>query len=275
MKWLKSIFDFYLDASIHVALAIYSLIEITFLILNISPHHHLSYFIFFGSISCYNFMKYGVEAEKYFLVASQYHRGIQVLSFISLGFAIYHVHFLNFETWIGIAGLILLTGLYTLPVLPKAKNLRSWGGFKIFVVAIVWAGAPVLLPALSAKLMISWDVGIEIFQRFILVLILLVPFEIRDLKYDKEELRTLPQRFGVTNSKIVGSFATLLFFFASFLKDELSTTELVLKGVLFLALGWVMYNTKRSQTKYFASFWVEAIPIFWHGLALIIVRSIT
>ena len=220
-------------------------------------------------------MKYGVEAEKYFLVASQYHKGIQVLSFISLGFAIYHVHFLNFETWIGIAGLIALTGLYTLPVLPKAKNLRSWGGFKIFVVAIVWAGATVLLPVLSAKLIISWDVGIEIFQRFLLVLILLIPFEIRDLKYDKEQLRTLPQRFGVTNSKIFGSFATLLFFFTTFLKDELSTTELILKGILFLSLGCIMFITKRNQFKYFASFWVEAIPIFWYGLALVLTKSVS
>jgi hypothetical protein len=266
MKWLKRIFDFYLDASIHVAFAIYALLQITFRTLNISYDYHLSFFIFFGSISCYNFIKYGVEAEKYILVANQYHKGIQFLSFITLCFALYHGYFLNFEVWAGVAGLIFLTGLYALPVLPKSKNLRSWGGLKIFVVALVWAGATVLLPVLSAH-QITWDIGVETFQRFVLILILLIPFEIRDLAYDKVELRTLPQRYGVTKTKILGGFATLVFFFSTFLIDELCSEGLVLKGILFLILGSMIFSTKRNQSKYFASFWVESIPIFWWGIS--------
>ncbi|MFK7813056.1 MAG: hypothetical protein AB8B59_11215 [Maribacter sp.] len=272
MKWLKRIFDFYLDASIHVALAIYALLQITFQTLNIPSDYHLSFFLLFGSISCYNFVKYGVEAEKYILVGNQYHKGIQFLSLIALGFSLYHGYFLSFEVWLAVTGLIFLTGLYALPVLPKAQNLRSWGGLKIFVVALVWAGATVLLPVFSADQLISWDIGIETFQRFVLILILLIPFEIRDLAYDKAELRTLPQRFGVAKTKIFGSFATLLFFFSTFLKDDLSIKELIFKGVLFLILGSLMFVTKRNQSKYFASFWVEAIPIFWYGLVMLLVK---
>jgi len=47
------------------------------------------------------------------------------------------------------------------------------------------------------------------------------------------------------------------------MKDVISDLELVSKGILFLILGAVMFGTQRNQTKYFASFWVEAIPIFW------------
>ncbi len=274
MKWLKRIFDFYLDASIHVAFAIYALLQVTGQTLNISYDYHLSFFIFFGSISCYNFIKYGVEAEKYILVANQYQKGIQFLSFITLGFALYHGYFLNFDVWAGVVGLVLLTGLYALPVLPKAKNLRSWGGLKIFVVALVWAGATVVLPVFSSDLSVTWDVGIETFQRFVLVLILLIPFEIRDLVYDKIELRTLPQRYGVANTKIFGGFATLVFFFSTFLLDELTSRALVLKGVLFLILGIMMFVTKRNQSKYYASFWVEAIPILWWSLMLLLLKWI-
>jgi len=272
MKWLKRIFDFYLDASIHVAFAIYALLEITYQTLNISSDYHLSFFLFFGSISCYNFIKYGVEAEKYILVANPYHKGIQILSFLALSFALYHAHFLNPKVWIGVGGLIFLTGLYALPVLPKAKNLRSWGGLKIFVVALVWAGATVVLPVLSTNKIMTWDVGVEIFQRFVLVLILLAPFEIRDLAYDGAELKTLPQRLGVANTKIFAGFATLIFFFSSFLKDDLTITEQILKGVLFLLLGGMLFKTKRNQSKYFASFWVEAIPILWYGILILLVK---
>ena len=266
MKWLKRIFDFYLDASIHVAFAIIALLQITYETLDIPHDDHLTFFIFFGTISCYNFIKYGVEAEKYIVVENQYQKGIQFLSFITLSLSLYHGYFLSFKVWVGVCGLILLTGLYALPVLPKAKNLRSWGGFKMFVVALVWAGTTVMLPILSVNQYITWDIGVETFQRFVVILILLIPFEIRDLAYDHVELRTLPQRYGVTNTKIFGGFATLVFFFSTFLKDDLSIKELVLKGILFLILGSVLFITKRIQSKYFASFWVEAIPILWWGL---------
>jgi len=207
------------------------------------------------------------------VVASKYHKAIQLLSLIALGLALYHGYFLSLNVWLGILVLIFFTGLYALPVLPKAKNLRSWGGLKIFVVALVWAGTTVLLPVLTAEYLISWDICVETFQRFVMILILLIPFEIRDLAYDKAELRTLPQRYGVTGTKIRGGFAILVFFFSTFFKDDLSLEELILKGILFLVLGSMLFITKRRQSKYFASFWVEAIPIFWYGLALVLTKS--
>jgi hypothetical protein len=111
---------------------------------------------------------------------------------------------------------------------------------------------------------------IETLQRFLLVLILLVPFEIRDLAYDMPELKTLPQRFGVTNTKIFALFAAVLFYGLSFLKDTFLMIDLIGKGILFLTLGFFILLTKRKQSKYFASFWVEAIPIFWFGVLLVL-----
>ena len=263
MKALQRIFNFYLDASIHVALAIFLLLKVSEITFNISSGIHLGQFLFFGSICCYNFIKYGVEAEKYIVVANDYHRGIQFFSLITLVFALYHSYFLNLNTWLGVGCLVALTGCYAFPVLPNTKNLRSWGSVKVFVVALVWAGATVVLPVLSSEQLISWDVQVEALQRFLLVLILLVPFEIRDLQFDNEQLRTLPQRFGVAQTKILGAFGTLFFFFLTFLKDEISTIELLSKGILFLALSIIIFITKKKQSKYFASFWVESIPIFW------------
>ncbi|MFS4467012.1 hypothetical protein [Maribacter sp. 2210JD10-5] len=264
MKWMKRIFDFYLDASIHVAFAVFSLVQITWLTLNIPSDKHLSWFLFFGTISCYNFIKYGVEAEKYLLVANRYHKNIQLLSFIASGLALYHAYYLSIAIWSGLVILVLLTVLYAVPLLPNAKNLRSWGGLKIFIVALVWSGATVILPGISVHDSVPWDIGVEAFQRFLLVLILLIPFEIRDLQYDQKELRTIPQHYGVTKTKIFGAFLVLLFFFGTFLKDRIGYNELLGKGMLFLGLGCLMYKTKRQQSKYFASFWVEGIPVIWY-----------
>ena len=263
MKFLKRLFDFYLDASIHVALAVYSLLQITALLFNVTLSNHLSFFVFFGTIVCYNFIKYGVEADKYILVNNRYHRNIQFFSFIGFAFGAYHGYFLSVDSWLIILILLGLTGFYALPVLPQAKNLRSLGGLKIFLVAVVWSGITVILPYTEIGKVFVWDDWVEIVQRILLVLVLLIPFEIRDLAYDKPELKTIPQRIGVAQTKIFGSFLVLFFFFLTFLKDEIAQLELIAKGMLFLILGGLMLVTKRNHSKYFASFWVEVIPIFW------------
>ena len=263
MTWYKRIFDFYLDASIHVALAIFSLVHITALTLNINVSTALYFFIFFGSISCYNFVKYGVEAEKYILVANKYHKNIQFFSIGCLFVAAYYSFFLTERIFIGLLVLGAITALYALPVLPKNKNFRSLSGLKILIVATVWAGATVILPSLSKLEFISWDVKVETFQRFFLVLVLLVPFEIRDLKYDDPELKTLPQRIGVKGAKLIGVGWAVIFYVATFFKTELIMVSVVSKTILFFVLILVLYKTTLIQGRYFSSFWVEAIPIFW------------
>ncbi len=263
MPILRRLFEFYLDASIHVAFAILALVHVTCITLNISVDAHLSWFLFFGSIACYNFVKYGVETEKYILVTDLHQRHIQWASFVALVFALYHAYFLSLQVYITIAVLVALTGLYAIPMLPHAKNLRSLGGLKIFVVAAVWAGTTVILPVIAVRHSISWDVYVEALQRFLLVLILLVPFEIRDLAYDSLELRTLPQRFGIFRTKIIGACAIVPFFLMNLVKDKIGRTELIANAIICLVLGVLIWSTKRKQPRFFASFSVESVPILW------------
>ncbi|WP_047246307.1 UbiA prenyltransferase family protein [Maribacter thermophilus] len=265
MKFWQRFLEFYVNASIHVAFGVLALTQVTILTFDIHGDEHLAWFIFFGTIACYNFIKYGVEAKKYIIVATPYQKNIQIVSYIAIVLGLYHGYFLSTYVWTGILLLLFLTGLYAVPVLPRAKNLRNLGGLKIFIVALVWAGTTVVLPFVNINYTITWDVWVETFQRFLFVLILLVPFEIRDLKFDDPALKTLPQRFGVANTKVIGAFMVIVFFFATMLKDTVSTGEICMKGVLFLGLGALMYVTKRHQSKYFASFWVEGIPILWWG----------
>ncbi|WP_339666013.1 hypothetical protein [Maribacter arcticus] len=269
MALIKRIFDFYLDASIHVALAIFSLVHVTALTLNINVPQELYIFIFFGSIGCYNFVKYGVEAEKYILVANRYHKNIQFFSFGCLLISFYQMFFLSERVLISLFVLIAITGLYALPVLPKHKNFRSLSGLKILIVATVWAGTTVILPAISQLEVITWNVKVEAFQRFMLVLVLLVPFEIRDLKYDSVALKTLPQRVGVKGAKIIGYSWSIIFYAATFLKTNLDFISVGVNTILLLVLLGIILKTELNQKKYFSSFWVEAIPLFWWLLIIV------
>ncbi|SKB38319.1 UbiA prenyltransferase family protein [Maribacter arcticus] len=269
MALIKRIFDFYLDASIHVALAIFSLVHVTALTLNRNVPQELYIFIFFGSIGCYNFVKYGVEAEKYILVANRYHKNIQFFSFGCLLISFYQMFFLSERVLISLFVLIAITGLYALPVLPKHKNFRSLSGLKILIVATVWAGTTVILPAISQLEVITWNVKVEAFQRFMLVLVMLVPFEIRDLKYDSVALKTLPQRVGVKGAKIIGYGWSIIFYAATFLKTNLDFISVGVNTILLLILLGIILKTELNQKKYFSSFWVEAIPLFWWLLIIV------
>lgn len=266
MKVLKSIFDFYLDASIHVALAVLSLAGVTFHLLGISSDIDLLGFIFFGVIVCYNFIKYGVEAYKYLIVSNAYHKIIQAFSFVSFGFALYFLVQLDVKIWWATAVLGFLSALYAVPFLPSAKNLRSLGGLKIYIVAFVWAGFTVLLPVLDTQMSLDWDFWILFLQRFLLVLVLIIPFEIRDMQWDDKALRTLPQVLGIRLTLNLGIVLAVVFFLLTFLKDSAHQVEIVLRFGLTMVIIFVLLATKRMKSKYFVSFWVEAIPIFWFGM---------
>lgn len=270
MKWMIRCFDFYLDASIHVAWAAVSFLQITAIVFATTINNHLYFALFFGTVACYNFIKYGVEAEKYLLVSGKYLMLIQGISIISLLVALYHFYFLPLIVWIGFGLLILLTALYTLPVLPKSKNFRSFGGFKIFIVAIVWALATVTIPLLTADSVIYLDAGIELGQRFILVVVLMLPFEIRDLKFDPPILLTIPQRIGITRTKLLGIAMAVCFFFLTFFKNYVTPEEIGGKVAIFVLLLAVLWRTKKEQSKYFASFWVESVPLIWWGIVWVI-----
>lgn len=263
MGWMGRIFNFYLDASIHVAFAVVSLLLISDLYLNIIPEQHLVQFVFFGTIPSYNFIKYGVEAKRYVIVNNSYHRQIQILSLIAFVFAGYHFLFLSYQVWLVCFVLAPLIGLYALPISPGHKNLRSSGLLKVLLVAIVWTGTTVIIPVISSHLSISWDIGLYILQQFILILILLIPFEIRDLEYDELNLKTIPQRIGVSKTKILGLLLALIFFMITFLKDYLSPLDIIGRGMLFIILIAMILMTRRNQSKYFSSFFVESIPICW------------
>jgi hypothetical protein len=268
MRFVRQIFNFYLDASIHVGLAILCLVNITVIYFRITLDVHLALFVFFTTIASYNFIKYGVEAEKYVLVSSAYHRFIQLFSFIAVGLAAYHANYLSLKVWMVLGVLAVLVGLYSLPVLPQARKLRNLGIIKILLVGFVWGGTTVILPYLAVEDRLSWDVHVEALQRLVLVLVLMLPFEIRDMTLDDPSLRTIPQRYGVPLTKALGGIAGLGFLMLTFVKREYSTAELLGKSLVFLVLLLVLWRTKKVQSPYFASFWVEGVPILWLAFTL-------
>lgn len=205
-------------------------------------------------------MKYGVEAEKYLIVKNTYQKYIQIFSFLMFGLVCYFFLKLPQLLYAPILFLTVLSALYGIPFLPSSKNLRSLGGLKIFLVAIVWVGFTIWVPVVENSMVVDSAIVVLMLQFFVLVLILFVPFEIRDLSYDAKDLRTLPQRYGVKKTVIIGYVLCGVFLMLSLSSAE-TTNEQIFWLVSIAMLVLVLAMTKKNQKQYFASFWVEGIPI--------------
>ena len=111
-------------------------------------------------------------------------------------------------------------------------------------------------------------------QRFFVVLALILPFEIRDLRFDSAQLGTIPQRFGIRRTKIIGGLLICVVVLLEFFNNQASIenmVSLIIIGILIIFLIW--YSAVR-QSKYYAAFWVEGVPIFW-WLFLALLSEIT
>lgn len=266
MHWVKRILDFYIDSSIHVAISVYALVRITLFSYAIAFDEAVSCFAFFGTIVAYNFMKYGSTAKHYILLESSYKKIIQVFSFCCFGLLLYFTFYLSKQTLIVAFVLLFLCVLYIVPFFPGNKNFRSIQGFKIFIVALCWAGVTVILPLLNNNIEITTQrVAFLFLQRLLLVLILMIPFEIHDLKYDEAHLGTLPQKIGIPKTKMLGYLWIVLFFVFGVLSKMTIQVLSIITVLLFL--GIVVSDKKKSE--YFSSFWIESIPILWFILLLL------
>lgn len=268
-------FDFYINSSIHVALAVVSLTYVTLLELRLPTDLPLLLFVLFSSVTGYNFVKYFGLAKFHHRRLARWLKIIQMFSFICFLLMLWFASQLSAETLIYIGIFALVTFLYAIPFLPpyffmdRKKNLRNIGGLKVYVIALVWAGVTVLLPVLDNHAVFGMDVWVTAVQRFVFVMLLMLPFEIRDLQYDSLKLATIPQKIGIKNTKIIGFLGGMVFVMLGFLKEELTPKLIFFTfAVAVIALLFILFSN-RQRSYYYSAFWVESVPIFWLILHLV------
>jgi len=268
MNIISGVFKFYLNASIHVAIAVCALVGVTALEFALAIPLNLWFFVFFGTITGYNFVKYAEVAGVRHRTLRDSLKSIQLFSMVSFcGMLFFGVQLATMTLFvIGIFG--LLTYFYATPLL-KHKNLRTLGGLKVFIVAFVWAGVTVIVPLIEANLSLETDHWVTFVQRYLIVIVLTLPFEIRDLQYDISNLKTLPQILGVKKVKFLGVSLLLIVLFLDGFKDEFTYAYFINLAIICILIGMLLLVSKIRQPKYFASFWVESLSIIWVLLLLL------
>ena len=263
MKIFKQVFDFYINSSIHVGLSCYALVRMTQYMFHISYDEGVANFAFFGTIIGYNFVKYDALARVQKIQMRNELKAIALFSFFIFVLAVYYFFMLEQRTQISAFAFLSIILLYTLPFFPNKKNARNWAGIKIYIVALCWVGVTVLLPILNAGIRITSDFYLKCVQRFILIFVLILIFEIIDLLKDDPHLKTVPQQIGVKQTKILGYLLLVFFCFLEILKNKFEFSSLILVTVIAIVTLLFLHYANERKSKYYTSFWVESIPIFW------------
>ncbi|MFL2626527.1 MAG: hypothetical protein ACJ0PS_05095 [Flavobacteriaceae bacterium] len=154
-----------------------------------------------------------------------------------------------------------VTFLYEIPF-ERIESLRKVRGLKIYIIALVWAITTVLLPLVEADIRLESSIFFELVQRFIFILVLMLPFEIRDLNNDDLRLSTIPQKIGITTSKRLGFLGLVLIFLLSFLLHD-NAIDILITTIVMVVTGLFLIFSHPQKPFYFTAFWVESVPVFW------------
>jgi len=268
--FLKRVFDFYINSNLHVSIAAFCLTKLTLFLYSVDENN-IPFFVFFATLISYNFIRfYNIKTIKSNMsVWIKSNKQLLILiNFISILFLIKLSFKLKTASYMILTPFIFATFFYSVPFLFKRKSLRNTTGLKLFLIAITWAGVTVLLPLKNAEISFSNDVWIIFVQRFLFLFAITISFDIRDVDFDTPEIKTIPQIFGVRKSKFIGIIALLLFLMMEFLKiAEIKNARMVLLVLTIVSILFLVFS-KKKQSKYYSSFWIESLPILWFLLSI-------
>lgn len=150
---------------------------------------------------------------------------------------------------IGVVGV-----LYALKTL-KGKALRDLPYIKIHLIALTWVLVITIWPLVRNNSFIFDHIELLLALYFILIAIT-VPFDIRDLSYDDQKKKTLPQLVGVRFSKIIAAlflclgFTFLLIYDNTFIRNPIFF-------ISFLGFFYLIIKTRKERKEMFFSGFID------------------
>ena len=262
MQILKRLLDFYIQSSIHVGLALFSLVYITAFENDLCKHITYPCCVLFGTILGYSFLKYFEVFRQGKFYRFKYFAIILICIFSVYGFYFFYRRMFDIiKIQLVISGILVL--VYPL--------LRKYGILKMFFVSFVVAYLTAFVYIVASP-MFHGIIALEFIKRFVLINALMIPFEIYDSQYDDKAMNTLPQKFGIETAKKFGYFMLLLFVvldvvnfnFNGNIKIQYLFIDIFI--AIFIAIAIYFSSIKRNE--YYTSFWVESIPILWWVLLI-------
>ncbi len=168
-------------------------------------------------------------------------------------------NYLNIKSIILLSVLSPLSLSYSIPF--TNKGLRWIPLLKIGLIGFIWACVLFILPLFNTEN--SWQLIqtniFLFFGLFLFVLGITIPFDIRDLKWDNKNLKTIPQVFGLKKSKILSVVSLLLSFLFFYLHVALPSLFSIAFGItVLIAIVFSLWSTT-NRNKWYFGFWLEGV----------------
>ncbi len=209
-KLAKLFFDLVLYGNFWIALGALALVWQSQLIIQEQPPNWepLAAFVFCATLLLYALhrivgilrLKNFLALERYRVIA-RFRRHIIVYAVVAGLASCYYFFLLPWSIKIMMGVPTLLSLGYVLPLFGRQRRLRDFDQIKIFLVAGVWAGVTVVLPAALAEQLWQPTTWLMALERALFIFAITLPFDIRDLEVDAHsQVGTLPARLGLKRS---------------------------------------------------------------------------
>ena len=261
-KKFKLLFDYYINSSLHVSFCVICYIISINLINQIHVNWEDIAFVFFTTFFSYNFIKFNEILTSINKPVSLLLKSFFLKALISLVISLYLFFKLSSSKQIFVVIISIVTVLYTVPLISN-YTLRDNPILKILTVAFCWTMLIVIFPffgVLDFVNIVYYSLLI-----FCLVTAQMIPFEIRDMLKDKDLVKTIIHNYGIKYSKNIGYFvliiALLFTMITGYLLENLVFKNSILIIILITAI--LVNFSREKQNKYYSSFIVESVPIYW------------
>ena len=261
-KKFKLLFDYYINSSLHVSFCVICYIISINLINQIHVNWEDIAFVFFTTFFSYNFIKFNEVLTSINKPVSLLLKSFFLKALISLVISLYLFFNLSSSKQIFVVIISIVTVLYTIPLISN-YTLRDNPILKILTVAFCWTMLIVIFPffgVLDFVNIVYYSLLI-----FCLVTAQMIPFEIRDMLKDKDLVKTIIHNYGIKYSKNIGYFvliiALLFTMITGYLLENLVFKNSILIIILITAI--LVNFSREKQNKYYSSFIVESVPIYW------------
>lgn len=223
LRILHYLLDFFVYSNFFISgCAILMVWQTTHFLLQDEPDIHLTWFIFFATLSSYSFhwwLTYQPLIPSERIAWINRHKNLHlILFFIGItGSAVFFFYLFNYWKWLAPAA--IATFLYSAPKIPHPyfRALRKWALGKTIFLALLWMYVTTVLPLIVNGR--EWTLAFTLFSisRFFMIYAICILFDYRDREDDKaagiRSLITYLSGKGVTSlfilSLIVNAVATL------------------------------------------------------------------
>jgi 4-hydroxybenzoate polyprenyltransferase len=251
---------------------------VTFHLIEAKPVYPVLGLLFTSTLGIYNFSillskpkhpeKSRYKRVRWFFA---HHRLMVTFTIISLLSLIPLFFLLSMESRILLVFLSALSFCYSLPLFSLGDQkfgLRNIPGLKSFLITLVWTLSCVLLPVLEAQDLHLADVSMRdttlmIAKRFLLIGALTIPFDIRDLFYDRQAgLKTIPVAWGEKNAYLFCQFLLAGYIVLLFLyRNNGFNVDFWALTITAILMGWLIFKSKWEKDEYYYFFYLDGVLV--------------